>query len=741
MTSSEKIRYISFSGGGWSSHTASSAWISGALQALRNKKKSEDVDFDDLLGGLHGAAGNSGGSWFLSMLAYSEEFKEGLNNVNGSADWFSTGYMGQVKDQFGRADDDNGKQQMINDLSSEIIESILMTSSKFSDLSENFKKLLIEYLSAKIKPYVSDAVELLHNDYYVNIASLGSKELKPDWSEVTKNLVYSPYDMKDQLNRPLGENPNEWAAGKDIIISAAMPTKDVIVTGKTFEIDNFLSSSSFTENFNLPEESFASPVTIELNGGSADTSWLKFLAGDHQLSYLQSDTSWDEKASRKESIETFLDSSLSIIDAATISSSAAGMLTSVDFVKQALRTKLDEVDFLKDIDLGLDSDAIGKLSDLLSPYLARYLDGLSIPLSLSNSEASAEIPARDASLQSIAESQSYRLVDGGYVDNTAVANIVSSMQDEYSNEQEFSIALFSNSTGGDKTIPNSHLNLTEDVALLFGDPKEGSAKTWDKGTGYGFTIKTVSPHIFDIKAWKNVDAPAWSYTSEKYGEGKEKRLQYYRLDVETISNDAFNIEAGYKGELHVFVNVDKQSNAAPVDLSMFNVYSEMFGTTQDAILKGDLIHGPGADFLLNALGLNLENKGSYQASLLKGVSNDDYISGSDGNDILIGNHKKNKLTGGRGSDIFKYQTISDSRAGEESRDLITDFSSREEDKIDLSMIDADLSFIGSDEFSGKNGEVRFYNGMLIVNIKGASDPEMEIQLEAVNTFNPEHLIL
>ena len=91
------IRYVSFSGGGWNTHTASAGFIGAGLQAAQ--RSNHQYTFDNLFAHQNGAGGNSGGSWFLTMLAYSDEFADAL--ANRPDDWFSSNeYMGIQKQIF-----------------------------------------------------------------------------------------------------------------------------------------------------------------------------------------------------------------------------------------------------------------------------------------------------------------------------------------------------------------------------------------------------------------------------------------------------------------------------------------------------------------------------------------------------------------------------------------------------------------------------------------------------------------
>lgn len=99
---------------------------------------------------------------------------------------------------------------------------------------------------------------------------------------------------------------------------------------------------------------------------------------------------------------------------------------------------------------------------------------------------------------------------------------------------------------------------------------------------------------------------------------------------------------------------------------------------------------------------------------------------------------KDKLTGGAGNDIYRYERTIESEIG--AADTIQDFT-QGEDKIDLSAIDADaalandqaFTFVGSAGFSGKAGELRAYRPTSAssivegdVNGDGAADFQIEV---------------
>ncbi len=115
-----------------------------------------------------------------------------------------------------------------------------------------------------------------------------------------------------------------------------------------------------------------------------------------------------------------------------------------------------------------------------------------------------------------------------------------------------------------------------------------------------------------------------------------------------------------------------------------------------------LIGGSGDDILTGGAGVDR----------LEGGNDEDTLIGGGGDDILIGGLGRDWLTGGGGNDHFVFLTRNDSKNS--GMDRILDFV-RGEDRIDLSVVDAntkvsgnqDFAFIGADAFGKRAGQLRY----------------------------------
>jgi Ca2+-binding RTX toxin-like protein len=129
--------------------------------------------------------------------------------------------------------------------------------------------------------------------------------------------------------------------------------------------------------------------------------------------------------------------------------------------------------------------------------------------------------------------------------------------------------------------------------------------------------------------------------------------------------------------------------------------------------------------------------GNDAANVLLGNAGDDTIDGGAGNDEISGGAGKDLLTGGAGDDLFRYTARSDSAVGT-GRDVISDFA--EGDRIDLTAVGA-TTFIGSDLFGGKAGQVRVVTitDQTIVEVDADGDRRADMQIELQGALQLDRL--
>jgi Ca2+-binding RTX toxin-like protein len=179
---------------------------------------------------------------------------------------------------------------------------------------------------------------------------------------------------------------------------------------------------------------------------------------------------------------------------------------------------------------------------------------------------------------------------------------------------------------------------------------------------------------------------------------------------------------------------DYSTSAAAVSIDL------AAGTGQGGDAEGDTLSSIedliGSAFNDTLIGNSAGNHlvGGAGDDVLDGAANNDTLEGGAGNDILIGGAGTDLMYGGEGSDTFAFKSIQDSLPA--APDIIVDFSPAEEDRIDLSAIDAnsniggvqDFVYIGAAEFDHVAGELRYADHLLQGDIDGNGVADFVIQL-------------
>ena len=165
-------------------------------------------------------------------------------------------------------------------------------------------------------------------------------------------------------------------------------------------------------------------------------------------------------------------------------------------------------------------------------------------------------------------------------------------------------------------------------------------------------------------------------------------------------------DSAYYDNAHAGVTAslaDPSVNTGDAAGDTYSSIENVIGSRFDDVLSGD--------------GGNNIVSGWTGNDVLHGLGGSDQVFGGDGNDVLDGGAGQDTLYGGAGADSFVFSALGDSGIGAKA-DLITDFSSAQGDKIDLSAIDANtgvagdqaFSFIGTAAFSHHAGELRLQLG-------------------------------
>lgn len=215
---------------------------------------------------------------------------------------------------------------------------------------------------------------------------------------------------------------------------------------------------------------------------------------------------------------------------------------------------------------------------------------------------------------------------------------------------------------------------------------------------------------------------------------------------------ADTLEGGAGDDTYIVDNVGDQvveAASGGTDTVRTSISYVLPAHVEKVVLTGSAhLNGTG-NALNNRLTGNLGNnrlEGGKGDDMLEGGAGNDTLVGGEGDDRLIGGFGKDGLTGGLGADHFVFLSAAGSGPTMAARDLITDFNRSQGDKIDLSAMDANpylccdqsFLFLGSADFSGSSGELRFEHGknvtLIHADINGDGATDFSIEMSKKTTF-------
>lgn len=139
---------------------------------------------------------------------------------------------------------------------------------------------------------------------------------------------------------------------------------------------------------------------------------------------------------------------------------------------------------------------------------------------------------------------------------------------------------------------------------------------------------------------------------------------------------------------------------------------------------------------------------------LVGNAGNDKLYGESGSDTLRGGAGKDTLYGGTGKDYFDFDKITESGITSGTRDIISDFSKSQGDKIDLRTIDAKAGGTSNDAFSflskapssdgtSSNGKLWYASGVLYgsTDTDKAAEFSIQVTLTGIATTDASDYVL
>jgi len=291
----------------------------------------------------------------------------------------------------------------------------------------------------------------------------------------------------------------------------------------------------------------------------------------------------------------------------------------------------------------------------------------------------------------------------------------------------------------------------EGGALEYSVVRTGSSDTnftveWELGIGRRMTASDLAPGqalsgtVEFVAGGPDIRKVSVQTAADRFTEGNE-RLVFRLGDTEFTSATTETLALGTSVARATILDLNQPTGG---DDLLFGTSrpDTMFGRNgNDTIRSGNrndtLFGGNGNDTLVAGRGNDT----------LHGGQGSDYMLGGAGMDTLLPGPGRDRLSGGIDADTFVFRFEAEAGRGR-WRDTILDFE-RNLDLIDLSEMDGnalrdgkqDLVFIGTDDFTGNAGDLRYERGVIRGDTDGDRVSDFEIRLAGGGLISAGDFIL
>lgn len=531
-------RFVAFSGGGWHSHTSLAGWIAGLLDA-------SGADIETSFRNVKSIAANSGGGWFMSMLAYSQTFLRDLEVERD--DYGTTGYLGEISAVFDGAFNE--------------------------EPCVGWDVLLDSTVAGAMMGYLCNAYPSYRGHfgvYKLNRDEAGQVHL--NWHRLVHQVVYAPLELEAELSGLTLDSPHlPWASDKSLLYAATILTDEAMLA---YDEEAYLYwgiYSSLRASPSFPVQEGVTPIVFT-SLGEDDQSAQPALPVV-PLSITHTETGLDPIHSPIGQVST---DGVSILDASIASSAALAFGASYGMLERLADNALAEAGLMAP---SWFMSGFAPPADIVDDRIEFRAEGR---IFSSNGEVGYQ------TLPSLASRRTIRLGDGAYTDNAAVTALVKHIQEN--RHTDFELITFMNNTSPEVSLGG--FEIPESIRDLFAAPEDlPEPGVMNFCASPGYCLLTPSNHVFTPASWTRAEL-LWSYEAEGI------RLKYFRVPVETQQNDTYSIDAGRKGTLHLFVHSTDRTSALPTDQAQLEAYQDVYRVTRTGVST----HG-GAAHLQRAFGL------------------------------------------------------------------------------------------------------------------------------------------
>jgi len=406
------------------------------------------------------------------------------------------------------------------------------------------------------------------------------------WHKVVEDLVFVDYPITEALS---GKRQT-WAEGKPLLLAATMLTTEAVLgeeggdkqyyqaclSPSTPVLNGDSGASCSDETGAAPD---VTPVTFSSMPSGSNFTAPPFLPaagagtnGPHfNLGYTEN--AFSSPATATTTIENPLANDLvPVVIAAAASSAAAG------FAASGVVSGIWEEAYLAS-DEALNFQLAGDMKHVL---------------------------ANGMKVKDLAAAKIVQIADGGPVDNSGVAQLVSFLQ--LNNQADgFNIVAFDNvqelyTPGG------TAANVGIDIAYLFGEGLWQGNQFCSGANGSGTCVTVPNLQIFEVGPLTSPPELTWSAAaSDNSPPNLVHELIYTKYTVTTTDNPTLGVAAGTTGTLHAFTCAWSDADTSPQDNTQdgdFKAYADMLNFINVGLQNQNAKEQTGLRYLQDALGLN-----------------------------------------------------------------------------------------------------------------------------------------
>ncbi len=432
----------------------------------------------------------------------------------------------------------------------------------------------------------ADCGDLSGNEFLTCVYAYYTGEDPSYWHKVVEDLVFRDCP----ITVPLSGKRQTWAEGKPLLLAATMLTTEAVLgeedgdkqyyqacLSPSTPILNGDSGASCSDGTGAAPD--VTPVTFSSMPGGSTYTAPPFLPaagagtnGSHfNLGYTESALS--SPATATATIENPLVNDLVPVVTAAAASSAAGGFAASGVVS------------------GNWEEAYLASNEALNFQLAGDM---------------RHVVANGMTVEALAAAKIVQIADGGPVDNSGVAQLVSFLQ--LNNQADgFNIVAFDN-VQVLYTPGAAAANVGIDIAFLFGEGLLQGNRFCSGAKGSGTRITLPNLQIFEIDPLTSPPELTWSTAAgDNNPPNLVHELIYTKYTVTTTDNPTLGVAAGTTGTLHAFTCAWSDADTSPQNSTQdgdFKTYADMLSFINTGLQTANAQGQTGRKYLQDALGLN-----------------------------------------------------------------------------------------------------------------------------------------